>query len=194
MYHDFSPSSVRNAGTSVIRTISASVRIATASRRPNSFGMRSALRMNAAKTVPMISAAATTTRPIAAMPCSTAVARLQAVDVLLPDAAHEEDHVVHREPEQDREGDRWHEGLDRPGLVEARQAQQVALLHHQRQHAEADERGQDRRDRRRQRDHDRAERHRQHDERDADDVEQEDGIRSRIWSAMSLNAAVWPET
>ena len=72
MYHDFSPISVRNAGTSVIRTISASVRIATASSRPNSFGMRSALRMNAAKTVPMISAAATTTRPIAEMPCSTA--------------------------------------------------------------------------------------------------------------------------
>ena len=72
MYQDFSPRSVRKAGTSVIRTISASVRIATASRSPNSFGMRSALRMKAAKTVPMITAAATTTRPIAAMPCSTA--------------------------------------------------------------------------------------------------------------------------
>ena len=55
-----------------MRTTSASVRIATASTSPNSFGMRSALRMNAAKTVPMMSAAATTTRPIAAMPCSTA--------------------------------------------------------------------------------------------------------------------------
>ncbi len=72
MYHVFSPSTVKNAGTSVIRTTSASVRIATASSSPNSFGMRSALRMNAAKTVPMISAAATITRPIAATPCSTA--------------------------------------------------------------------------------------------------------------------------
>ena len=50
----------------------------------------------------------------------------------------------------------------------------MALLHDERQHAEAGERRQDRRDRRRQRDHDRAERHRQHDERDADDVEQEE--------------------
>ena len=72
MYHDFSPSIVRKDGTSVIRTSNASVRIATASSRPNSFEMRSAVRMKAAKTVPMISAAATTTRPIAAMPCSTA--------------------------------------------------------------------------------------------------------------------------
>ena len=64
--------SVRNAGTSVMRTTRASVRIATASRSPNSFEMRSRVRMNAAKTVPMITAAATTTRPIAAIPCSTA--------------------------------------------------------------------------------------------------------------------------
>ena len=50
----------------------------------------------------------------------------------------------------------------------------MALLHHQREHAEPDERRQDRRDRRRQRDHDRPERHREHDERDADDEEQEE--------------------
>src|SRR5262249_11763032 len=72
MYHVFSRSSVKNAGTSDMRTISASVRIATASRSPNSFGMRSALRMNAENTVPMMIAAATTTRPMAAMPCWTA--------------------------------------------------------------------------------------------------------------------------
>ena len=47
--------------------------------------------------------------------------RVQAVDVLLPNAAHEEDHVVHREPEEDREGDRRDERLDRPGPVEAHQ-------------------------------------------------------------------------
>ena len=174
MYHDFSPMSVRKAGTSVIRTTSASVRIATASSRPNSFEMRSAVRMKAAKTVPMMIAAATMTRPIAAMPCSTASPGLQPVDVLLADAAHEEDHVVHREPEEDRERDRRHERLDRPRPVEPGQAQQVALLDDERQHAEADERGEDRRDRRRQRDDDRAERHREHDERDADDVEQEE--------------------
>ena len=37
--------------------------------------------MNAAKTVPMITAAATTTRPIAAIPCSTASRIPEAVDV-----------------------------------------------------------------------------------------------------------------
>ena len=72
MYQAFSPRSVRKAGTSVIRMSSASVRIAIASSSPNSFEMRSGVRMKAEKTVPMISAAATTTRPIAAMPCSTA--------------------------------------------------------------------------------------------------------------------------
>ena len=72
MYHVFSPSHVKKAGTRVIRTTSASVRIAAASNRPNSFEMRSDVRMNAAKTVPMMIAAATTTRPIAAIPCSTA--------------------------------------------------------------------------------------------------------------------------
>ena len=36
MYHDFSPMRVRKAGTSVMRTMSASVRIAIASRSPNS--------------------------------------------------------------------------------------------------------------------------------------------------------------
>src|SRR5262245_21371058 len=46
--------------------------VATARRSPNSFEIRSAVRMNAAKTVPMMMAAATTTRPIAAIPCSTA--------------------------------------------------------------------------------------------------------------------------
>ena len=46
--------------------------------------------------------------------------RRQAVDVLLPDPAHQEHHVVHREPEQDRECDRWHERLDRPGQGRAR--------------------------------------------------------------------------
>ena len=94
---------------------SASVRIATASSSPNSLLMRSDVRMNAANTVPMISAAATMTRPIAAIPCSTASRVLQSVDVLLADAAHQEDHVVHGEPEDDREGDRRHEGFDRAG-------------------------------------------------------------------------------
>ena len=50
------------------------------------------------------------------------VLRGLAVDVLLPDPAHQEDLVVHREPEEDRERDRWHEALDRPRTVESDQA------------------------------------------------------------------------
>ena len=46
MYQDFSPSSVSSAGTTVSRMISASVRIATASSRPNSLLTRSGVSMN----------------------------------------------------------------------------------------------------------------------------------------------------
>ena len=86
----------------------------------------------------------------------------------------EEHHVVHREPEEDRERDRRHERLDRAFDVESHQAHEVALLDDERQDAEADERGQDGRDRRRQRDDDRPERHREDEERDADHVQEED--------------------
>ena len=72
MYHVFSPIRVMKAGMSVIFTTSASVRIATASSRPNSLEIRSGVRMKAEKTVAMMIAAATMTRPIAASPCSTA--------------------------------------------------------------------------------------------------------------------------
>ena len=85
----------------------------TTNRIPNSLETRSGVRMKAEKTVPMITAAATITRPMAAMPCSTGFLRREAVDVLLADAAHEEDHPVHREAEEDRERDRRHERLDR---------------------------------------------------------------------------------
>ena len=163
MYQVF-PSQVKKAGTRVIFTTSASVKIETASTRPNSLLIRSDVRMNAEKTVPMIRAAATMTRPIAAIPCSTA-ARRQAVHVLLPDAAHQEDHVVHEEPEEDRKGDGRHERLDRAGLVQAHDVEQVALLEHEREHAEPDESREDGRHGCGQRDHDRPERHREHDER-----------------------------
>ena len=153
--------------------ISASVRIATASSRPNSLLMRSGVSMNAMNTADMMIAAAKTTRPIAADAVSDRVLRVLAVDVLLADPAHQEDLVVHREPEQDRERDRWHEALDRPRAVEPDQVEAVAHLEHEREDAEPDGGRDQRRDRRLERDHDRAERHREHEERDADDVEQE---------------------
>ena len=75
------------------------------------------------------------------------LAGLEPVHVLLADAAHQEDHVVHREAEQDRECDRRDERLDRARLVEAGEPQQVSLLDHQGQHAEPDERREERRHR-----------------------------------------------
>ena len=70
----------------------------------------------------------------------------------------------------------------------------MALLHDQGEHAEADERGQDRRD---------AAVSEMTIDRNAIAStmnvtpmmkSRKYGIRSMIWSAMSLNAAVWPET
>ncbi len=124
MYHDFSPSIVRSEGTSVIRTISASVRIATASSSPNSFGMRSAREDEGGEDRPHDHSRGHDDPPDGRDAVLDRLARHQAVDVLLPDAAHQEDHVVHRKPEEDREGDRGHERLDRPGPVEAREPEQ----------------------------------------------------------------------
>ena len=61
-----------SAGTTVSRMISASVRIATASSRPNSLLMRSGVSMNAMNTADMMIAAANTTWPIAPTPSLTA--------------------------------------------------------------------------------------------------------------------------
>ena len=105
--------------------------------------------------------------------------RLGPVHVLLADPAHQEHLVVHREPEQDREGDRRNEALDRARAVEPDQAQADSLLDDEREDAEADERRHERRQRGLERDHGRAERHREHEERDADDVEQEHRARAR---------------
>ena len=123
-----------------MRTSSASVRMATPSSRPNSFDTRSGVSRNEKNTEDMISAAATITRPTPAMPSRTDVERVVAVHVLLADPAHQEHLVVHREAEQDREGDRGHEALDRAGAVEPDHAHAVAELHHQRERAEADQR------------------------------------------------------
>ena len=72
MYHVFSRSSVKNAGTSVMRHDQRVHEDRHREEDPNSFETRSVLRMKAEKTVPMMIAAATTTWPMAAMPCSIA--------------------------------------------------------------------------------------------------------------------------
>ena len=118
MYHDFSPIRVRNAGTSVIRTTSASVRMATASRsellRDAIGGEDEGSEDGAHDHGRRDDHSADRGDPVL-----DGFPRLQPVDVLLPDPAHQEDHVVHREAEQDRERDRRHERLDQPCSVEA---------------------------------------------------------------------------
>src|SRR4029078_13325923 len=54
MYHVFFPISVNSEGISVIFTMRASVRMATASSRPNSLETRSGVRMNAEKTAAIV--------------------------------------------------------------------------------------------------------------------------------------------
>ena len=68
MYHIRSSTMCITAGTSTSRMTKASIRIAMPSASPNSLMMRSSPSRNERKTTDMISAAATTTRPIAPMP------------------------------------------------------------------------------------------------------------------------------
>ena len=63
----------------------------------------------------MTAAAAVITRPVAASPSRTAARRRARCEPLLVDARDEEDLVVHREPEHDREQHHGDEGVDRPG-------------------------------------------------------------------------------
>ena len=113
MYHVFSPKSVKNAGISVIFTTK---RIRQdRDREQQAELLRDAVRRDDERREDRGHDDCrrddhATDRGDAVLDCVT---RLQAVDVLLPDAAREEDHVVHREPEEDRERDRWHERLDR---------------------------------------------------------------------------------
>ena len=64
------------------------------------FRMTSSVRENPAKTPTMMVAAATTTRPPVGEPVDDGLVRRSAVDVGLSDPGHEEDLVVHRQPEQ----------------------------------------------------------------------------------------------
>jgi len=63
----------------------------------------------------MIAAAAVITRAVLASPSATARLVLPSFQVLLADARDQEDLVVHREAEEDREHHHRHEGGDREG-------------------------------------------------------------------------------
>ena len=72
--------------------------------------------MKAANTTIMISAAVVITRAVLATPSSTTLLGSWPVSPLLTDAGHEEDFVVHGEPEEDREHQHRHEA-DTMGIV-----------------------------------------------------------------------------
>ena len=105
----------------------ASRKTALASARPKSLRTRSSSIAKEAKTTTMTAAAAVITRPVSASPSRTAARASRAVQPLLVDAGDEEDLVVHREPEHDREEHHGDEGVDRPGL-DAEQAGEPAAL------------------------------------------------------------------
>ena len=113
-----------------MRTIVASTSTATARPRPNSFSDRSSPSTNAENTHTMISAAAVITRAVAASPSATAVALSLRAVVLLLHAREQEDLVVHREAEHDREQHHRRPRLDRAFTVDADQARAPAPLEH----------------------------------------------------------------
>ena len=122
------------AGTSSSRTIVASMRTATASAKPTSLMTRSSPATNPAKTTMTISGRRRDdpTRPLQAEPDRLVVGQPGVVQLL--DPGEQEDLVVHRqtEPERDDEGDDI--GLDPARRREAEQAVQVPVLEHPDEH------------------------------------------------------------
>ena len=97
-----SPSSSMVAGTSTMRTMVASTKIAVAMPIPISLRNTWSPGTKARKTAIMIAAAAVMTRAVAARPSATARCCLRAL-VLLADAGQQEHLVVHGQPEEDGE-------------------------------------------------------------------------------------------
>ena len=76
-------------------------------------------KMNPPKTETMMIAAAVTTDRPARTPSDDGRPGRRAVDVCLPHPGGEEEHVVHREAEQDADQDGWQEVQDRAGRVDS---------------------------------------------------------------------------
>ena len=92
-----------------------------------------------------------------------------AVLPFLVHAGNEEDLVVHRQPEDDREQEHGHERLDRTGGADADQRSEVPLLEDPGDHAERRADAQQVHERGLYRDHDRAEHDGEQQQREADD-------------------------
>ena len=122
-----------------------------------------------------MSAALVITRAVVEMPADHALDVLAGLQVLLADAREQEDLVVHRQPEQDREHHHRHEADDRDQLVDAEQAAAPSPLE---DHDDDPVGGADRQQvehRRLERHQDRAEHDHQQQERQQDDRADEPG-------------------
>ena len=87
------------------------------------------------KTATMISAAPVMMRPVEAIPCAIASSLSPVAVELLPDPAQQEDVVVHREAEEDREQKQRDPGLDRLDLLKAEKLVSDTLDEHEHQQA-----------------------------------------------------------
>ena len=117
----------------------------------------------------MIRPATRITFAIRDRPCTTLSLRAVALEVRLPDPGEQEDVVVHREPEQDREHHDRDERDDRRVAVDAEQRRAPAPLEDRDDHAVGGADRQQVEDGRRQRHPDRAEHRHQQQDREADD-------------------------
>ena len=86
--------------------------------------------MKPAKTLAMMIAAATTTRELCRKPVDDGIVVVGAVHVCLPHPGHQEDLVVHGQPEQDADQHDRQEAHHRAGRLDAEQVSQPAPLEH----------------------------------------------------------------
>ena len=123
------PRSSRTAGSRSILTTIASRNTALAMASPNIASTRSPLIANAPKTATITAAAAVITRPVRDRPSLTAALGVASSLPLLVHAGDEEDLVVHREAEHDREREHRDERVDRAGLGSEQSRAPAALEH-----------------------------------------------------------------
>ena len=162
-----------SAGTSTVRSTKASRKMPKLSPIPKMSTTRSPASRNPANTVIMTTAAAVMMPPVSACPTRTERRVVAGEQPLLVHAGDEEDLVVHRQPEQDREEDHRDERVDRSAGADADQPRKPAPLEDRDDDAEAGTGGEQVHDRRGERQHETAEGDHQQQERQPDDGDEE---------------------
>ena len=114
------PSSFIALGSMTERIIVASISNATATPKPICWNMTRSPIAKPRNTATMISAAPVMIRAVEATPCSDGLLVSPARVVPLADPAEQEHLVVHRQPEEHREEEERHPGLDRVRLARSR--------------------------------------------------------------------------